>query len=725
MEQDEKKCRTKNRHLAKNMAKVLSIIMICIFACLIGTVVLMSGSALRASISNEFSAMAKGTGIQIENVLSSAETAVSEIVQYLKSKPQTSSDSEQPEQTDREFRGLIYGNPVSESSYEAEKYTIQNIRQTVKNSQDIVGMGVLFEPYALGCGVPDYSLYISKGNTDKDVTPYLPYRQFSAQEYYSVPRQTLEPFVTAPYEDAGYTMVTYCYPILIDGQFQGVITADINVGDFSKTVFETDRYPSKYTTIMNQEGILIYDTEDLSNVGKTLYDIISDPNSRERIQTGISGTDPFQIELLRDDGQTETCFFYPILSHHTKWWSITALEKSDLNSTVTTITLVLLFIAVLSLAITILLVTLTIRKMLRPIDAVVEAAESIASGNLNIQLQVYTNDEIGTLTAAFNRTIQTLKNIITDVDYLLSRMADGDFDVHTQYESSYSGDFAPLLTAMRRINDSLSDTLAQINQSADLLADNAEQVSYGSQALSQGAGEQAASMEELAATIEDISFKINSTAQNALEAQDEAKRAGGAILACNEKMQELIAAMTEINHKSDEIDHIIRDIEDIAFQTNILALNASVEAARAGDSGRGFAVVANEVRSLANRSAEASKNTSTLIKDSIDAVKKGTKLANITAESLLTAVDNARSASSAVEKISDAAGKQAVSVSQINQSMEEISGVVQTNSATAEESAAASEELSGLAQILKTLVNKFKLKTSYKHGQSSDTDSYL
>ena len=235
-------------------------------------------------------------------------------------------------------------------------------------------------------------------------------------------------------------------------------------------------------------------------------------------------------------------------------------------------------------------------------------------------------------------------------------------------------------------------------------------MSTASQALNQGAMEQSGAVEGLEETMREVSERIQQTAENAQHAREQVGEMGLQLAESNQKMQEMITAMGEINDSSDAIGKIIKTIEDIAFQTNILALNAAVEAVRAGTAGKGFSVVADEVRNLASKSAEASRSTTSLIERSAAAVSQGTQIANITAEQLSGVVERANGIVGTINGIAADTQIQADAAGQIQTQVNQISSVVQTNSAAAEESAATSEELSNQAGVLKQLVRTFRLR---------------
>lgn len=353
---------------------------------------------------------------------------------------------------------------------------------------------------------------------------------------------------------------------------------------------------------------------------------------------------------------------------------------------------------------------LIVRGIVIPVKQIEAATVAMSCGNLDVDIPYHSRDEIGMLSDHFRDMARKLQTIIHDETIFLGRMASGDFNIDTECETEYIGDFYPLLLSFRKIAERLNDTILQISASADRVAGSAEYVSGSAQTLSQGAMEQTSSIQDLASTITEISEQIHQNAATASQANEQVGTVSREMLLSNQKMQNMVEAMNDISRNSDEISKIIKTIEDIAFQTNILALNASVEAARAGSSGKGFAVVADEVRSLASKTAEASKGTASLIEKSIQSVENGTAIVNETAQSLVNAVNGSRLFTELIDQISEASNQQAESVTHITSGIHQISDVIHANSEAAEQSASASDELSRQSLLMRDLVNRFQLK---------------
>ncbi len=360
------------------------------------------------------------------------------------------------------------------------------------------------------------------------------------------------------------------------------------------------------------------------------------------------------------------------------------------------------------------LMSLFIRSAVsKPLSKITSLAQTISNGDLglergeNLTVDFHSNDEIGVLAEAFENTILRLRNYIGEISSILEEISKGNLT--STINQDYVGDFSSIKQSLEDILTKLNGTMSQIAESSSYVSNGSSQMSIGAQALSQGAVQQSSAVEELDGSIQNISHHVGETAENAQEASQKVELLREQISESNQKMQEMIHAMQEISDSSNEISKIIKTIEDIALQTNILALNSAVEASRAGEAGKGFAVVAKEVRELAGKSSEASKSTTELIERSITAVEYGSKIANQTASQLMSVVANANEIVETTNQIANAAKIQADSVSQIQERIGQISNVVQTNSATAEESAATSEQLSEQASLLKSLIDVFHL----------------
>lgn len=385
-------------------------------------------------------------------------------------------------------------------------------------------------------------------------------------------------------------------------------------------------------------------------------------------------------------------------------------NMKSLNA-VSSVWTVLLYVSfILAILSSVALLVITLVGIIKPIIYLKAGIAQLAQGNLNVVVRYEQNDtELGQIAGAMCELVDFQKVIISDIDYILSEMAAGNFAATSENVGMYKGDYYNIVLSMRKIKDRLNAVMGEITETAGQVASGADQVAGASQALSQGATEQAGSIQEMSATIIEINDNVNKNTENARNLDAVAGEMISDMNNSSEQTENLIGAMKQISAISLEIDKIVNTIDSIAFQTNILALNAAVEAARAGEAGKGFSVVAEEVRSLAGKSAEAAKNTSDLIHKVIEAIGKGAECADATAAAMDVVKHKTELVAVGINEISVNSEEQANAINQTTVGVEQISKVVQSNSATAEESAAASQQLSAQAQALKDLMSQFTL----------------
>lgn len=719
---NKKKLNFNNFKLATKMSIITGVILAVSLTLLIAISAMQTSISLSKAINGEFSGIAGKNGLMVQSMVSGAAGSTKELQEYLNN-VYGGNKSVAGDWNGEGVQSHIYNAQLTESNYAIETYLINSAWTAVNNSPDLYGIGAFFEPGQFDSSVKDYSFYVDRDNAkNKTAQSFGAYSEYSKNAYYKVARDTKAPFITDPINYKGTMMSTIAYPIMKGDNVIGVVLADISLSNFSKIKTTDAKYPTMYVDIYTEDNIISFDSKSSDNIGKKLEEMLP-ASEYSKIVEAQKAKQEFHIDTKRADGTFESRHYYPITFESQTWWASSSLDKSDLNKDVYLIVAVMLVMAALATAVIISVITFVMKRTLRPIEGVVTAASNIAAGNLDIQLDIKSNDEIGILSKNFVSMADNLKLIIEDINYVLGEISSGDFTVTTTKEEKYVGSYRYILEAMHNIRLTLSDALLEIDHASEQVSTGASQVSDAAQALSQGATEQASSIEELSATITDISDRINQNASNALEANTLSQEASEGVLSGNQKMTDMIAAMNDIASTSNEISKIIRTIDDIAFQTNILALNAAVEAARAGSAGKGFAVVADEVRNLAGKSAEAAKNTTILIENAITAIGNGTKIAGETADALRLVVEKSNTSAVRIAEIAEASTAQADAVMQVTTGIDQISAVVQTTSATSEESAATSEELSAQAVTLKSLVGKFKLMDSQSNDYTPVSES--
>lgn len=345
-----------------------------------------------------------------------------------------------------------------------------------------------------------------------------------------------------------------------------------------------------------------------------------------------------------------------------------------------------------------------------PIEALGKRLKTFSQGDLTTPFPEYDNDdEVGDMVKSAVDMANKLSDIIADLEGLLAEMSKGNFAVSTSCEEEYVGELTTLLTSFNTTKTEIDGSLKEVRDSSEMVSAGALNLAEASQALAEGATDQAASAEQLQATIDEITEGLKNTADQTNLACQEAERIAGEAEDSRAQMDLMVEAMQRISETSEMIGSVITEIEDIASQTNLLSLNASIEAARAGDAGKGFAVVADQIRTLAEQSAKAAVNTRELIESSIEEIQNGNRAAESTKKVLIGVVEDIRQLSESAKGINEISVMQAESMGQANAGVSRISDVIQANSATAQETSATSEELSAQATSMDEIVARFKL----------------
>lgn len=542
---------------------------------------------------------------------------------------------------------------------------------------------------------------------------------FSERQYFKDCRATLKPVTSDPYaskDGNGALSVLFCAPILRDGSFCGIVYGAADAKLFTDIIASVVVGKDGQNFIIDSTGTFIAhnDFSYASNLVNYIEQSKTDASLSEQAAIISEMLKNRTGSMVYNDGKMQRIMCYVPIEKGSSWVLAVTVSYFEFIGKQLVGLIVLAAVAAAVIAVSIILILKTSARIVKPVRSCTKRIELLAEGDLKSDMpemeNFKSNDETGILVESTRRNIRHLNSMIRHISDSLEQMAAGDFTHET--EGKFRGDFAPIKASLDNIVGSLHSVLADIDSASAAMSEISEQVVDTSCSLADGVNHQTELIGQIGETFEKMKESIKLNAENTANVLELASKTKSGVKTSGEQMNELLEAMREMEKLSKEIRSINDTISDIAFQTHILAINASIEAAAVGEAGKGFTVVANEVGVLSGKCAESVSKTTALIERTVKAIDNGTRLAETVSESFGAVENNTDEVEKNIADISASSQEQAERIESVSVKMNTISSVVEATAASSEKSAEISEKLKNEAEALKNIVSGFTLKKS-------------
>lgn len=694
-----------------------------------GTLFYLSFEEVRARSIAEMTNAAQTSAANVETYFATAKALSQNLRSSLYAMKQAGMPSR--EGTDALLHNLMVDNPFAlglSTGWEPNAFDGKDAEYANKPGHDATGRYIPYFPRT-GDGIVHEAL--------------VDYDKEGAGDYYQVPKRTGKELLTEPYtysiNGKDVLMASFMVPLTLDGRFAGVAGVDLALNALAGDMAKLKPLGDGYVALFSQNGAIV-SHPDTSLLGKALKDSGLDVSAWDALMANPGKA----FDLSDGKGQDNMAVAVPVnLLEGTTWYTVVSVPQATLFAHLTSLAITSIVIISVAAGLLIAIGWMLSARFRKRLEKVISATGEIARGGSDIDLSESSRkDEIGemarSLQVLYDATVAKLRLeaeaeenralseqerrqraeeaaererqtqlAVTALANGLQKLADGDM-TH-RIDAAFSGSLDQIRHDFNASVEKLQQALQSVGANAQMIHAGTEEIRTASDALATRTEQQAASVEETAAALEEITTSLKDATRRAEDAGQLVDRTRGGAERSGEIVKKAVVAMSGIETSSREISNIIGVIDEIAFQTNLLALNAGVEAARAGDAGKGFAVVAQEVRELAQRSANAAKEIKALITKSGEQVHTGVTLVNQTGTALEEIVGQVQEIDQHVAAIVRSAREQSTGLNEISSAVHNIDQGTQKNAAMVEEQTAASHTLASEVSSLNALLSQFRL----------------